>query len=104
MSPGLSVIAGSGAPPLLHDPIDTLPAVGLVTRMGAVVPARFRTLTRNRRDPPSTSAGCARPGVTLTRLSGLMVTSSRTYGSRGAAGPPAARAPPPSPNRPARRA
>ena len=48
-------------------------------RSGAVTPAWLRTRTRNSREPPSTSAGAAGPCTTLTRLSGLMATLSRTW-------------------------
>ncbi len=60
----------------------TRSACGLEMRKGAVTPASLRTLTRNVRQPCSTSSALARPCVTWTRLSGLIWTSRRQWRSR----------------------
>src|ERR1051325_7144889 len=54
-------------------------ALGVTVRRSAVTPASLWTLTRNWRQPFSTSSGLAGPGATFTRDSGLMFTLNKQY-------------------------
>ena len=56
-------------------------ACGLSIVSRPVTPASFRTLTRNARQPCSTSRAGAAPRAIETRLSGLMRTSTRQRGA-----------------------
>ena len=77
-SAGVIFIWGSAAEVLC---LTMLCDCGLEQRSGAVTPASLMTLTRNVRQPFSIKVGLWIAGATLTRLSGLMLTTARHRGS-----------------------